>query len=103
MVDGARLVPGKDDNPDYLYNLSKKLLVVNPAVQFTEAAKAGKFNDVTDPEYYVLLARIKYIAKLFFNTTQYDQNIFMLASLMMEHILKTDTNYKDMIKDSKKS
>ncbi|MBR4514247.1 MAG: hypothetical protein IKO61_05120 [Lachnospiraceae bacterium] len=101
MVDEVRLVPDPEDNPDYLYNLSNKLRVVNPAIQFREDAMAGKFKDQTDPEYEVMLKRIKYICELFFKDGKYDQNIFMLANLMMEHILKTDTSFIELYKDKK--
>ena len=41
------------------------LRLENPAVAFTEAAKAGKFNDMDDLDYRWLLSSIKCISGLF--------------------------------------
>ena len=41
------------------------LCLENPAVSFTEAAKAGKFNDLDDQDYQWLLSTIKCVSNLF--------------------------------------
>ena len=41
-----------------------KLRVKNPAVVFTEKAKAGVFDEISDEEYYSLLSSIECIAML---------------------------------------
>ena len=41
------------------------LRLENPAIAFTEAAKAGKFNEMSDEEYHQLLSTFKCVADLF--------------------------------------
>ena len=95
LVDESLLVPGEKDKPDYLYNLSKKLKVTNPAIIFTREAKSGAYNSVSDEEYDVMLKRIKFISKCFFDNKP-DQNLFMLVNTMMDYIMKRGASPLDM-------
>ncbi|MCR4839443.1 MAG: hypothetical protein K5897_11020 [Eubacterium sp.] len=80
------LVPGKDEDPDTLYALSRELLVENPAIPFTRKAKSGKFNDLTDDDYTEILNRTKLLGNYVFEKKT-NLNIFQLAVSLLKIIM----------------
>ena len=88
-VDRVVLEPDKDEDPDELHNYSEILRVSNPAIQFCDRAKKGDFNYYDDDEYTLMLNRIKEFSKVFFNGRD-KINVFQLAVILSEYILKTE-------------
>ena len=90
LVKSAVLVPEPNEDENYLYNLSCILKVKNPAMNFSEMAKAGAFKDISDEEYEFALSKIKKINELFFKK-QSNTNVFALVNEMMEYFLKAES------------
>ena len=80
------LLPDKEEDADELYVLSRQLPVTNPAIVFTEKAKRGDFNAISDSDYQKILDRTKLISTHIFNS-QPSINIFRLAVSLMEVLL----------------
>lgn len=80
------LLPDKKEDPDELYVLSRQLPVTNPAIAFTEKAKRGDYNAISDPDYQTILERTKLVSSHIFGN-QPSINIFRLAVSLMEIIM----------------
>lgn len=59
------IVPSEGEDPQVLHDIASRLLVENPAIAFSDMAKAGKLNSFTDDEYEKLLAVVKRLNLLF--------------------------------------
>ena len=78
------ICPTEKEDPDLLYDYAQTLRLKNPAVTFTEMAKAGLFNDMDDDEYRRALEGIKVISQELFGSKS-EQNVF--------HVLAEAVNY----------
>ncbi len=85
----SQLQPEENEDPDELYRYSRVLLVENPALFFTEKAKKGVFNYLSDEEYDVVLQRFKLISERIF-CKKPRINIFKAFDLMMKLVLSGD-------------
>ena len=61
------IIPSKNEDPDFLHNMSVRLMIENPSLDFASAAKAGQFDRFSDIEYEKLLAVAKRLNLLFFS------------------------------------
>ncbi len=59
------IVPSEGEDPEILHNMASRLLIENPAIAFSDMAKAGKLNSYDDEEYEKLLAVVKRLNLLF--------------------------------------
>ncbi len=59
------IVPSEGEDPQVLHDIASRLLVENPAIAFSDMAKAGKLNSYDDEEYEKLLAVVKRLNLLF--------------------------------------
>ena len=89
-VSDVILEPDQNEDPDELHNYAGTLKVTNPAIQFSERAKRGDFNYYDDDAYSLMLNRIKEFSSMFFRN-QPSINIFQLAAILSEYILKTES------------
>lgn len=89
-VSDVVLEPDENEDPDELHNYAGTLRVTNPAIQFSDRAKSGEFNYYDDDEYFLMLNRIKEFSSMFFRN-QPSINIFQLAAILSEYILKTES------------
>ena len=64
------IVPGLNEDKNELARMSSRLIVVNPAVAFAEAATNHEFNQLTDPEYDKLLAVASRLSLLFYDSKE---------------------------------
>lgn len=81
------LKPGESEDADKLHDYACILRVDNPALRFSDKAKAGGFDHLDDAEYEKLLNKIKLISgNMFENKAQI--NIFRLVVMLLDHILK---------------
>ena len=83
------LRPEECEKPDVLHNYSKLLKVKNPAVTFSESAKQGAYDSLTDEEYVKYLNIVKMFSNRFFKA-QADRNIFSLVADMADYILDNE-------------
>lgn len=80
------LKPGINEEADKLHDYSCILKVKNPALDFSEMAKAGVFDEITDEEYEKAITKIKDISKNCFDNSS-EVNIFRLVVALMKHIM----------------
>ncbi|MCR5280063.1 MAG: hypothetical protein K6E19_11535 [Lachnospiraceae bacterium] len=95
-VNSLIIRPDDSESPDELHKYAKMLLVCNPAVQFSKAAKRGEFNDYSDDEYSLMLNSVKEFVRLFFGKNPY-VNVFQLLADMSKYIFQNYC-FKDMNK-----
>ena len=88
-VEDVVLKPIKKEDIDKLYVYSQIINIKNPAIMFSEDAKAGFFNELTDEEYYIALERIKFVSETFFNKVT-ETNIFQLTADLLKFIMQHD-------------
>ena len=93
-VNSLIIKPDDSESPDELHKYAKMLLVCNPAVQFSKAAKRGEFNDYSDDEYSLMLNSMKEFTRLFFGKNLY-VNVFKLLADMSKYIFQNYC-FKDM-------
>ena len=65
LVKTLHIVPTSDENVDELHSIATRLYVDNPAIKFSEDAKAGLFNNYSDNEYDKCLQICKRLSLLF--------------------------------------
>ena len=85
-IKALEIVPEASEDPDELYDLSQKLMILNPAIRFS--AKAGAFNELNDEQYEIALNEIKTFSELFRDTDnpskiQGAMNIFELLERLL--------------------
>ncbi len=86
------IVPSANEDPDFLHNMSVRLMIENPSLDFASAAKAGQFDQYSDEEYEKMLAVAKRLNLLFFSEKEKKPmptvNIFDLTiRLLYEYLL----------------
>lgn len=86
------IVPDGYENPDTLHEMSQHLYIKNPVLKFTEDAKNGKYNHLSDREYEKLLCIFKRLSLLFImddgKTSLPERNVFdLLVALLYEYML----------------
>ncbi len=86
-VNSLTIKPDDSESPDELHKYAKMLLICNPAVQFSKAAKRGEFNDYSDDEYSLMLNSMKEFDRLFFGKNLY-VNVFKLLADMSKYIFQ---------------
>ncbi len=59
------IVPCPNEDVNVLHSMASRLIVQNPAIKFSEDAKAGLYNDFSDDEYEKALAVVKRLSLLF--------------------------------------
>ncbi|MCR5502153.1 MAG: hypothetical protein K6F53_04035 [Lachnospiraceae bacterium] len=85
------IAPEMRENPDTLHDYAGRLKIRNPALDFAEMAKAGRFNDMSDEDYEIALRRIKTVSSFFSNKP--DANIFHILAESIKYILATDNGH----------
>ena len=96
------IVPSLGEDVDVLHNMSSRLLIENPAIDFSKAAKAGLFDKYDDDEYDAMLSVIKRI-NLLFTPPKAELgapaiNIFdLLVQLLYEYMLNQHSEYSCII------
>ena len=83
------LRPEEHEKPDVLHNYSKLLKIKNPAVTFSDSAKKGAYNSLSDAEYEKYLKIVKMFSVRFFKNKP-DRNIFALMADMADYILQNE-------------
>ncbi len=107
-IDGITIQPEiEKDDETRLHELSKVLLVRNPAVDFSNAVKRGEYNDVCDDDYHAILRHYRALNLLFVtddttNKTELYINIFELIENMFEMFLLVFEDYERIIEQNKK-
>lgn len=86
------IVPSQGEDIDKLHNMASRLLIENPAIDFTKAAKSGLLNKFDDDQYDAMLAVIKRLNLLFIppeaEKSEPAINIFdLLVRLLYEYML----------------
>ena len=79
------ILPKEGRDSDRLNMFSKKLMLRNPAIDFTHMVKQGLLDDLTDDDYSDALNRIKAISKLYDNKEY--MNIFEYLALITRFAL----------------
>lgn len=93
-----RIVP-ENENPDLLHNIFIRFPEIrNPTITFTEAAKAGVYNQLSDEEYNAILNAIKSLNHLWFdkdkNKSMSSASIFeLLIRLLDSYITRVQSDY----------
>ncbi|WP_408071445.1 hypothetical protein [Butyrivibrio sp. JL13D10] len=87
-ITDVHIAPTKEENVKQLYDLSQELLIKNPAVEFADKAKAGKFNTFSEDEYSYAIDEIAAINQLFYcaddgNKQLAEINIFLLLERLL--------------------
>ena len=81
-----RFVPEKNEDEAELYRLSRLLAVKNPAVVFSENAKKGLYNAISDEDYEDMLKRVSLITYFCFDHSM-EVNPVKLAAKLMELLM----------------
>lgn len=81
-----RFVPDKGEDEAELYRLSRLLTVKNPAVVFSENAKKGLYNAISDEDYENMLKRVSLVTYFCFDHSM-EVNPVKLAARLMELLL----------------
>ncbi len=86
------IVPSKNEDIDMLHNAACRLLIENPAIDFSKAAKAGLLDKYNDDQYDAMLSVIKRLNLLFIPPKEDKSgpviNIFdLLVQLLYEYML----------------
>ena len=92
-IKALEIVPEASEDPDELYDLSQKLMILNPAIRFSTKAKAGAFNNLNDEQYELALNEIKTFSELFRDADnpsrlQGSMNIFELLERLLYFYLR---------------
>ena len=85
-VTGFKILLEDNEDDAYFNRLSKELLIKNPAIEFSEDAKQGKYNDLSDEEYEKLLQEVKLFCTLFQNEDEKNIpyiNVFELTEKLL--------------------
>ncbi len=83
---GLTIKPEEKEDPDMLCEYAKRLMIKNPAIVFTELAKAGRMNDMCDEDYEQALKNIKLVSAEFFGSNAY-ANVFHVLDAALTYIL----------------
>ncbi len=83
---GLTICPNEKENPDLLYDYAQSLKIKNPACTFSEIAKAGKFNCMSDDDYRHALELVKTVS-MFFNSKP-EANVFHVLAEAISFILR---------------
>ncbi len=86
------IIPSKGENPDFLHNMSMKMMIENPSIDFAQLAHEGYFEKYSDEEYEKMLAVAKRLNLLFYseknNKPMPEINIFdFTIRLLYEYML----------------
>ena len=71
---GLTIKPEEKEDPDLLHDYAQRLMIKNPAIRFSDLAKAGKMNDMCDEDYEQALKNIKLYVKAVDNKIYYSAN-----------------------------
>ena len=85
-ITGVVIRPEERENEDLLHNYANTLKVKNAAISFSDMAKAGLFNDMSDDQYRSALEKIKTIGTFFDNKRE--ANVFHLLAEAINYILQ---------------
>lgn len=85
------IIPDENENADTLHEMSQHLYIKNPVPEFTENARKGKYNHLSDPEYEKILCVMKRLNLLFMKedgkTSLPEQNIFDLLVILLDEYM----------------
>ncbi len=79
--------PGVKEDADMLHNYANNLVLKNPAVTFSEMAKAGQFNTMSDEDYQFALQKIKLVSTEFFDSEP-EANIFHVLDRALNYLMR---------------
>ena len=96
------IAPSKGEDIDMLHNMASRLLIENPAIDFSKAAKAGLLDKYDDDQYDAMLAVIKRLNLLFIPPNAEKScaaiNIFdLLVQLLYEYMLNQHSEYSRIL------
>lgn len=94
---GLSIEPNATEDADMLHNYANNLVLKNPAVTFSEMAKAGLFNSMSDEDYQVALENVKFVSSEFFNSKP-EANIFHVLDKALTYCMRQD-NRKIRLED----
>lgn len=60
-----RIIPDEHENTDTLHEMSRHLYIANPVLEFSDNAKKGEYDKLSDPEYERILSMMKRLNRLF--------------------------------------
>ena len=83
---GLTIKPEEKEDPDLLHDYAQRLMIKNPAIRFSDLAKAGKMNDMCDEDYEQALKNIKLVSAEFFGSNAY-ANVFHVLDAALTYIL----------------
>ena len=86
------IIPSENEDPDVLHNMSTRLQILNPSLDFANAVKSGLYDKYSDEEYEKMLAVAKRLNLLFYSEKEKKAlpsiNIFDLTiRLLYEYML----------------
>jgi hypothetical protein len=90
---GLTIEPTATEDADTLHNYANNLVLKNPAITFSEMAKAGLFNDMSDEDYKVALENVKLVSSEFFESKP-EVNIFHVLDRALCYFLNQDHSIK---------
>ena len=102
LPEKIHIVSEQGENRDWLHTVSRNLIITNPVFEFTEHARSGDFNDLSDLDYEKVLSVMKRLSLLFMmgdgKTTLPGLNIFyLLEALLYEYMLNNHTESSRII------
>ncbi len=83
---GVVIRPDESEDADTLHNYASTLKVKNAAVTFSEMARTGAFDDMSDEQYKTALEKIKTVSSFFDNKC--DANVFHILAEAINFILQ---------------
>lgn len=89
---GLTITPDKSEDPNKLHNYANSLVLKNPAIIFSEMAKAGDMNVMSDEDYAIALENIKIVSSFF--DAQPEANIFHVLDKAITYILSQNHSEK---------
>ncbi len=81
--------PDVNEDANMLHNYANTLVLKNPALTFSEMAKAGMFNNMSDEDYRDALDNVKFISKEFFDSKS-KANIFHVLDKALSYVLSQE-------------